>query len=275
MTDAFDLDAYLARIGYHGPRTPTLETLRAIHLAHPAAIPFENLDPLMGRPVRIDPAALAAKLVQGGRGGYCYEHNTLFRTALEAIGFQVSGLAARVEWNVPPGVTLPRTHMLLRVALPEGEHIADVGFGGLTLTAPLRLEPGVEQPTPHGPFRLVAQGEGAFQLQAHAGGVWRPLYRFDLTETLAADYEVANWYVSTYPASQFLVRLMAARALEGRRLALLNDTLTAYHADGTVERRTVETADALAELLTSEFGIELPEGAGEALGRVMGGGGRS
>src|SRR3569623_164652 len=107
---------------------------------HPAAIPFENLDPLMRRPVKIDRASVDAKLVQGGRGGYCFEQNSLFRAALEAIGFQVTGLSARVQWNAPPERINPRTHMLLRLALPEGDHIADVGFGGLTLTTPLRLE---------------------------------------------------------------------------------------------------------------------------------------
>ncbi|MEI4902561.1 arylamine N-acetyltransferase, partial [Klebsiella pneumoniae] len=78
------------------------------------SIPFENLDPLLRRPMRLDAASLEQKLVRGGRGGYCFEQNLLLRHALEGIGFTVAGLAARVVWNQPEGAILPRTHMLLR-----------------------------------------------------------------------------------------------------------------------------------------------------------------
>jgi len=267
MPDAFDLDAYFGRIGYDGPRTPTLDTLRAIHAAHPQAIPFENLDPLIGRRVEIDPGALTRKLVREGRGGYCYEHNSLLQAALLALGFKVSGLAARVVWNAPPERVNPRSHMLLRVALPEGEHIADVGFGGLTLTAPLRLEADIEQATPHGTFRLMGI-EGGYLLETRLGDRWAPMYRFDLSEALAPDYEVANWYVSTNPASPFTFLLMAARALPDRRLALLNGALAIYGPDG-VERRTIETVPELATLLRGDFGIDLPEGAEDALAKLL------
>ena len=98
MSESIDLDAYLARIGYDGLRTATLETLTALHALHPSAIPFENLDVLLGRPINLDLPALEAKLVHGGRGGYCFEHNTLMAAALQALGFKVTGLAARVQW---------------------------------------------------------------------------------------------------------------------------------------------------------------------------------
>src|SRR5205085_3429182 len=152
MDDApFDLDAYLARVGYDGPRAPTLDVLRAVHLAHAQAIPFENLDPLLRRPVPLDAEALQAKMVRGGRGGWCFEHNLLFRHALTALGFRTTALVGRVLWNmtVAPGAVTSRSHMLLVVHLDEGDHLADVGFGSLTLTAPLRLVPNDEQPTPH------------------------------------------------------------------------------------------------------------------------------
>src|SRR4051794_39877223 len=103
MTPSLDLDAYLSRIRYAGPRTATLETLEAVHALHPAAIPFENLNPLLGLPVGLDVESLQSKLVTGGRGGWCFEHNTLFRHALEALGFSVTSLGARVLWNAPPG----------------------------------------------------------------------------------------------------------------------------------------------------------------------------
>ena len=148
MTPAFDLDAYFNRIGYSGERSPTLETLRGIHIHHTETIPFENLNPVLGWPVHLDAVSLQQKLIHSRRGGYCYEQNLLLRHALETIGFNVIGLAARVSWNTSEGEVLPRTHMLLRIDLDGQAYIADVGFGGQTLTAPLRLELEIEQSTP-------------------------------------------------------------------------------------------------------------------------------
>src|SRR5258706_6678230 len=138
VTDDIDLDAYFARIGYSGTRAPTLETLRAIHALHPAAIAFENLDPLLRRPVRIDGASIQRKLIASGRGGYCYEMNGLLAGALRAVGFQGTGLCARAIFGYAPGATAP-THMPFRVETEEGPYIAHVGFGSRTLTARLRL----------------------------------------------------------------------------------------------------------------------------------------
>src|SRR5215510_14323543 len=155
MAAAFNFDAYCERIGYSGGRTATLEALRGLHFHHPQAIPFENLNPLLRLPVLLDSASLQQKLIHDRRGGYCYEQNSLFRHALEAIGFRVAGLAARVVWNMAESEVGARTHMLLRIDLDGQAYLADVGFGGLTLTSPLRLEIDVEQSTPHEPFRLV------------------------------------------------------------------------------------------------------------------------
>src|ERR1700746_504244 len=130
MQNEFQLDNYLARIGYEGPLEPTYKTLAALQTAHLDAIPFEGIDPLLGRPVKLDLASVQAKLVDSRRGGYCFEQNTLFKAALEALGSRVRGFGARVGWMSPPDSPLgPRVHMLLRVDLPEGPHLADVGFG--------------------------------------------------------------------------------------------------------------------------------------------------
>ncbi len=254
---AIDLDAYFARIGYDGPRRPDLETLRAINLAHPQAIAFENLDPLMGRPVRLDTDALQDKLVTCGRGGYCYEHNLLLGDVLKALGFKVTGLAARVIKNVPAGGVRPRTHMLLRIDLGDGVYLADVGFGISTLTAPMRFEIGVEQATPHDTYRLTQAGEG-LEMQVKLGGQWSGLYRFDLQQQLRPDYEVANWYSSRHPDSQFVTELMVARPDEGCRHTLRGNVYTRRTATGPGERRTLEGADDLRAVLEDVFRIALP-----------------
>ena len=256
---SLDLDAYLDRIGYDGHVAPDLATLQAIALLHPAAIPFENLDPLAGRPVPLDLASLQQKMLRDGRGGWCFEHNLLFGSALAAIGFRVEGLAARVRWNAPHGIVTPRSHMVLHVDLDDGPHIVDAGFGGLTLTGPLRLEAAVEQPTPHERFRLMPDGDG-FIAEAEVGDEWRPLYRFDLQRQALADYQVTNWYLSNHPQSHFVTGLMAARAQPDRRYGLRNTDLSIHHRDGFTERRTLTTGREIRTTLEELFGIRVPAG---------------
>lgn len=256
--DAMDLDAYFRRIGYTGSRTPDLETLRAIHLRHALSIPFENLDPLLKRTPRLDLASLEQKLVHSRRGGYCFEQNALLSHVLQRLGFTVTQLAARVVWNAPPGVVRPRTHMLLCVDLEEGRYVADVGFGGLTLTAPLRLAADIEQTTPHETFRLVAL-EGGFVMEALLQEAWKPLYRFDLQAQLLPDYEVANWYVATHPESHFTFVLMAALPAARSRFALNNNQLTLYRGDAPPEQRVLQNAAELRTVLEETFGLMLPD----------------
>jgi N-hydroxyarylamine O-acetyltransferase len=255
----FDLDAYFARIGYFGERSPTLETLRVLHFHHTQSIPFENLNPLLGWPVDLDSSALHEKLIRNRRGGYCYEQNLLFRHALENMGFQVTGLAARVSWNNPEGVMLPRTHMLLRVDLNGRAYIADVGFGNLTLTTPLRMETDIEQTTPHEPFRII-EGGGEFVLQAKVRDAWNALYSFTLQPQLMPDYEMGNWYVSRHPKSRFVNGLIVARAAPERRYALLNNEFAVHHLNGKTERRTLPTVAAIREVLEGPMGLRLPPG---------------
>ncbi len=271
MSEAlFDLDAYCARIGYGGPREPTLAALRAIVLSHASAIPFENLDVLLGRGVSLAPEALMGKLVARRRGGYCFEHNAVLLAALRRLGFQAEGLAARVGWNRPADFVGPRTHMLLRVELPEGPHIADVGFGGLTPTAPLALQAGIAQATPHESFRLQV-AEGGFTLDAQRGGQWQSLYRFTLDAQAPVDYEVANWFTATHPRSLFRNHLLAARAPAEGHHNLLDDSVAISRRDGAIERRRVRDAADLAQVLADYFGIDLsPAELAPAAERVLG-----
>src|SRR4029453_319959 len=136
----FDLAAYLKRIGFEGATRPDLATLQALHLAHATHIPFENLDILLGRPIRLDLGSLQAKLGGGARGGYCHEQNLLFSAALTAAGFSVRQLAARVRYRTHR--TLPRTHIVLLAEADGGTWIAGVGFGLEGLLLPLRFVPG-------------------------------------------------------------------------------------------------------------------------------------
>lgn len=256
MTSALDLDAYFERIGYAGPRAPTLDTLAALHLHHPRMIPFENLSPFLGRPVPLDTAAIERKLVHGRRGGYCYEHNLLFGGVLTALGFRVSGLAARAMWNIPEGTVRPRSHMLLRVDVGGVDYLADVGFGGLTLTGPLRFQTDVEQDTPHETIRLVRVEHGV-AMQARVEEGWKTLYQFGDEPHVLADYEMGNWYVSTHPASPFRTDLMAARAGDGVRHTLRNREQAIHRLNGTTQRWRLASAAGLRTALERTFGLDL------------------
>ncbi|MEX0407555.1 arylamine N-acetyltransferase [Aquibium sp. LZ166] len=253
-----DLDAYCERIGYRGPRVATLPVLRELQRLHPQAIAFENVDPFLGRPVRLDLPSLEDKLVRSRRGGYCFEQNMLFWKVLSGLGFQVSGLAARVLWNYPEGAVNPRSHMLLRVELEGATWLADVGFGGLTQTAPLRLGTGAAQETPHEAYRIVEEGDH-WRLQAEIGGEWRSIFRFDMVEHLEVDYAATNYFLSANPASHFVTGLLAARALPGRRLSMRNDRLTIHEAGKLSRQKHFDSGGQLRASLAAEFGIDVPE----------------
>jgi N-hydroxyarylamine O-acetyltransferase len=247
-----DLAAYCARVGYDGPLTPTLETLRALQELHPAAIAFEAIDVLLDRGVDIAPAAVDAKLLERRRGGYCYEQNGLFKRVLQAIGFEVEGLIARVNWNSPADAPLrPPSHMALRVTIGGEPWLADVGFGSCVPTAPLRLASGEPQPTAHEIFRLVSDA-GELQLQALIACSWAPVYRLLPTPLPDTDYELANWYTATHPESHFRHRLIVTRTTPEARHVLLGGRLTVRASDGTTERRFLD-ADEIERELAERF----------------------
>ncbi len=264
-----DLAGYFARIGFTGAAAPDLATLQALHALHPAAIPFENLDPLLGLPVALDLASLQAKLVRGGRGGYCFEHNTLFKAALEAIGFSVTGLIARVRWMVVPDAPpTPRTHMILAVELEGERWLCDVGFGGHIAAAPIRLRLGIEQATPWNTVRLVPAGE-LIALETRLPAGWKECYRFSLEPAFAADQELANWFTSAHPASRFRTSLVCERLTPQTRLTLGNGRCIRRHIDGRIEETPIDSVAVLADALTSGLGLPASIDA-EAVWRRLG-----
>ncbi|MGE5126659.1 MAG: arylamine N-acetyltransferase family protein [Betaproteobacteria bacterium] len=262
--DGFDLGAYLARIGLAdeaatrlpGAGAATLATLTALHEAHVAAIPFENLDILLGRPIRLDLASLQAKLVGAGRGGYCFEHNTLFQAALESLGFRVTPLSARVR--VGASGVRARTHMLLRVDLRQGPFLADVGFGAGGLVQPLPLAADGEARTGPFAYRLAREGE-LWVLQGNSGAGWVDQYAFTLEPQYPIDFEVANHYTSTHPQSAFVLNLTAQRSWRDRRAVLRNRGLVITTAAGDAAT-PIGDPDQLLEVLAREFGLVFPAG---------------
>ena len=246
-----ELGEYAARIGYTGDFAPTVETLHALHLAHATHIPFENLDVLLRRPIRLDPESLWAKLVTGGRGGYCFEQNGLFAAVLEKVGYRVTRLAARVRMGAV-GIR-PRTHMLLLVEAGSEKWLADVGFGADGLLLPIAMRPGEEAAQFSWKYRLVV--EDAFSvLQSWWPDGWVDLYSFGLEEQYPVDYEVANHFTSTYPTSPFLRMLRVQRPGPESRMMLVNRTLIERTATGSTETAAGDDP-ALLQVLATRFGL--------------------
>ena len=259
-----DLAGYFERIGYSGGAEPNLEVLQDLVTAHTQAIPFENLDPLLGVPIDdLSPEALVDKLIRRRRGGYCYEHNGLMGDVLEELGFSVRRFGARVVWTLAAGAPVPsQTHTLLAVALPGGPqlYLVDVGFGGQTPTSPLRLETGSIQQTTLEPYRLQNRGD-VMVLQAQIRGEWQSLYEFATRTMPPIDLKVGSWYVSTHPSSHFVTGLMASLVTADGRCNLSGHNL-AIHRGGGTEKIHFENASAVVDALIDRFGINVAD-AGE------------
>ncbi|WP_345039622.1 arylamine N-acetyltransferase family protein [Streptomyces sannanensis] len=265
-TRQLDLDAYLARTEWSGERRADLATLRSLHRAHMYGIPFENLQPLLGSAPSLDLTDLQHKLVGSPRGGYCYEHNTLFAAVLSVFGFGVTGLSARVRVGADPGQPRPRTHMLLLVDVPgeDGPYIADVGFGaGGALVEPAPLVTDTEFTGGNRRHRYMHEPHnGPLELwvfQTHEDGVWKDQYAFTLEPCEAPDFEVFNWHVGANPRSPFTRMLYAQRSSEDRRLILRRRILVEAHADGTRTKRELSDGAEVLRVLAEDFGIVLPE----------------
>lgn len=269
MSHEFRLNNYLARIGFRGTIEPNLATLSAMHAAHVDAIPFEGLDPLLRRPVKLDIASLQEKLIESRRGGYCFEQNLLFKAALEAVGFKVTGLGGRVRWMSPPDSPLgPREHITLKVDLPEGPHLADVGFGVCVMDKPLEIKSGVEQSTGMGTYRL-SESDGVFSLSAKQPAGWRAMYVFDLVPQLQSDYELGNWYTSTSPLVPFTSMLIMERVSRDKRYKLVNRRLSVETRDGQVmSERSIDSADELRKVLDGMFNVTPPAPAEDIFTRI-------
>jgi N-hydroxyarylamine O-acetyltransferase len=264
---SFDVDGWLLRIGYSGPGEPALSSLRGLVAAHSAALPFENIDPFLGRVPKLDVASLQGKMIAGGRGGYCFEQNAVSRAGLMGLGFRVTSLVARVVIGATPDAFRPATHMTLRVDLPEGAFLADVGFGSHAPTAPLVLEADVVQPTPHETMRLRPLGE-EFVLEARLVDGWQHLYRFSLRPAPDIDYEVGNWFCATFPSSLFTSNLILARPDgEGVRHTMLNGRLMTRRAGQVLEQRLLEDEGSLAGALRETFRLNLSD---EDVGAIWG-----
>ncbi|EMF8905225.1 arylamine N-acetyltransferase, partial [Salmonella enterica] len=188
------------------------------------------------------------------RGGYCFELNGLFERALRDIGFNVRSLLGRVILSHPASLP-PRTHRLLLVDVEDEQWIADVGFGGQTLTAPLRLQAEIAQQTPHCEYRLMQEGS-TWILQFRHHEHWQSMYCFDLGVQQQSDHVMGNFWSAHWPQSHFRHHLLMCRHLpDGGKLTLTNFHFTRYHQGHAVEQVNVPDVPSLYQLLQQQFGL--------------------
>ena len=249
----FDRDAYLARIGYHGPVQADEQTLEALHHRHLGSIPFENFDILLGCPISLAPEDIFRKLVAKRRGGYCFEQNGLFLQALQTFGFSARPLLARVHRD---GLVLGRGHQLSLVTIAGRRYLADVGFGGPHLPGPMPLILNRTFGDGENCFQLVAARPFGILLQTLGSEGWRDLYSFDLGYVGVGDIAYANHYTATHPASFFTNHRVAALVTENGRTTLLDHLLRRRVAGGEEVIEVAEGEEYLATL-RQHFGIDL------------------
>lgn len=253
---SLDLEAYLDRIEWGGVDRPTYDTLAELLRAHMSCIPFENLDVLMGRPVRLDLDSIQDKLVRSRRGGYCFEHVTLFAAALEKLRFHPVRHTARVILFVPRTAS-PRTHMFLTVPVDEGTFVVDPGFGALAPRVPVPLVDGAEARADHEIHWMVRDGHH-WMLRAQVGDKTVNGWVSTLEQDNLVDFEVGNYFTATNPGSPFVNRIMMRALTVDGRVTVMNRDLTIWRANTPHSTQLADRA-ALRALLVEYFGFDLPE----------------
>jgi arylamine N-acetyltransferase len=178
---------------------------------------------------------------------------------LQRMGFHVTRLGGRVVWMSQSDTLPAQTHEALSVQTPggAGPWLVDVGFGGQTLTSPIRLDVDTVQETRHEPYRVRPYDEG-YRLDARIRGDWQPLYLFTTRPLPDIDRQVGSWYVSTFPTSGFVTGLSVAVITDDARWNLRGRHLAVHRAEGT-ERIRFDTAAEVLDALTARFGINVAD----------------
>ena len=251
-----DVEAYLRRIEYDGPRQPSAACLRALHRQHLFTVPFENLDIPLGNPIRLDLEQLCDKIVGRRRGGFCYELNGLFCELLKALGFHVGMLAAGVRRD-DGGFGPEFDHMLLKVELEE-PWLADVGFGD-SFVDPIPFRAGGASEVNGRRYSVMPAGD-EWQLLREDEKGRLPQYRFRDVPRQLSDYAGMCRFHQTSPESHFTTSWTCSKATPDGRITLANMRLIVTRG-GSREERPLTTEAEVRQCLREHFGIEFPESA--------------
>ena len=245
--------AYLNRVGITAPAVGDAAGLRTLHRAHQLTVPFENLSIHLGEPISLDERDLIDKIVRRRRGGFCYELNGAFALLLEALGAQVSRVAARVYGEAGLGPPFDHLALIVRPADDSGPWLADVGFGGHS-DYPLLLDAREDQDDPAGRFRLADADAGDIDVLRDG----RPQYRIETRERSLADCVPTCWWQQTSPQSHFTQSTICSRLTPGGRVSI-SGRLLIQTQDGIRTEHRLDTDDALLAAYRDHFGIALTQ----------------
>jgi N-hydroxyarylamine O-acetyltransferase len=255
--ERLDLDAYLARLDLPA-RTPSRDALGELHEAHVRTFTFDNIDVLLDQHPGVDLDAVQAKFVGRGRGGYCFEHSTLFAAALARLGYQVERRLGRVAG---PDATGARTHCVVVVTVDGLPLLADPGFG-MSLLRPIPLAHDTAESQDGWEFRVQSVPVGAgrgWALHRWRDGGWELMHTHDELPVILADLICGHHFTSTYPTSNFRRGLMLARHGKGRHTTVTHATLTIRRPGESTVHRPIDL-DELSPLLQE---LEVPLTADE------------
>lgn len=261
---------YLNKIGFHGEISTTLAQLNALLIQHEQNIAFGNLDPFLGQSISLDIEAIADKLLDRGREGYCFEHNVLTQYVLTELGFEAFNLLGRVYYQNMHVETPPKTHLITLVHLDGELYLFDPGFGGMTPTGVLALSKvNQTQETAFESFRLIGVEDSGVPMSALTGmkymlqvcikGEWANIYAFHPEHAVSvSDMKVANWYVATSPTSLFTQNFVLSKIDGQQRKTLNNQVLKIYTQQGVVKQQ-LDDMQQYQQCLQLHFGLNFNE----------------
>ncbi|WP_019122379.1 arylamine N-acetyltransferase family protein [Brevibacillus massiliensis] len=248
-----NVQEYLKRIGAASESLQAdYESLRWIQRRHMLSVPFENLDIVNSRPIKLRLEALFEKIAVMHRGGYCYELNGLFGWLLQNLVFSVSLISGRVLRD--DGTYGPEfDHMALLVHL-EKEYLVDVGFGD-SVRSPLPLSGDVVTDI-SGSYRIrVGSNEDTFYFQKMTKGDWLTEFTFTKTPRKLTEFDEMNRYQQTSPDSHFTKKLICSLATADGRITVSGDSL--IETIGTAKtKRTIVSVKERNDILRQRFGID-------------------
>jgi N-hydroxyarylamine O-acetyltransferase len=257
--DVLDLDGYLNRLGVR-VRDPDRSALAELHEAHVRAFTFDNIDVLLGQHAGVSLDAIQQKFVGRGRGGYCFEHCTIFAAALDRLGYQARRHLGRVG-DPDAGTQQARTHMAIDVVVDGERVLCDPGFG-MSLLRPIAMTDGAEEDyLPGWRYRLRLTPSGDWALHRLRENGWEIAHTTDELAVIPHDVEMGHHYTSTFPGSHFTTGLMVCKHLPGRHITVTHDSLTVRTPGAATEHRALRDGELAEWLVTLRAGLTADEQA--------------
>jgi len=254
MTDS-EIQEYLLRIN-HPDCTADIDGLTRVQKNHMEYIPFENLDIVVGKKIRLDHLHLFRKIISNKRGGYCFELNTLYAELLKFIGFSPRPVLGRV-WLSNPMRTPPRNHLAHLVDLDGKTYLTDVGFGGLVSRVPLDIHQSASVDDGDGMVRIVPFSSHQFMIQRQTEKGWADQYSFENLLIGEEDITMANYYMSTNSNSHFFYHKFVGRNTKTGRIGLFNNKMSIRKGTKVINKIEVASGEDWLKTIKQEFGLEL------------------